>query len=428
MVAYTAYVGDVSRFQINAIDTSTDTISAVIGSPAVYSGHYQLRVSYDNKFVAIADFNHNEVAFIDVATQTFDANVISPVTNPQVAGWAFDSTTLYISGTNQVTPGTTTTFTAGTAIPVGGAGQFTDCAITPDGKTFLFSSGTLIAWIDIASNTVTATLAGAFFGDIAITPDGQKAYCGQFSSGTGDQVAIINVPAHTLTGTIHLGGAPWPAGVRMTPDGTQALVSGNNDNTLHFITVATDTPGTSIGGGHFGGPQFIAITPDGLKAYVANQTTQTVSVIDVIGQSWLSNIAIPGASTLFGISIVPPPPGPPKKTYPGAQFIPKLFIPQKGKRDVDYTQEELTADWLAIENWSKRWVPPAPVLFIAKKTSMAPEDLTANWLRIETWANQIIGLKAPYPPVFIPRKPSTDPTDLDISFLAVQNWANRLPL
>ena len=128
-----------------------------------------------------------------------------------------------------------------------------------------------------------------------------------------------------------------------------------------------------------------------------------------------------------GLSYYPVPP-PPTPGYPGATFIPKLFIPIKGKVTVDYTAAELMANWIAIEIWSQRWLPPAPVtLFFPDKHSTDPQALNANWIVFENWVAQVTQReKAPYPTLFIPRKNSNQPFDLDVNFLRIQNWANSL--
>jgi hypothetical protein len=171
----------------------------------------------------------------------------------------------------------------------------------------------------------------------------------------------------------------------------------------------------------------MALTSDGLTLALTDRSSSVLNVLATATNTLGTPITItgPGAGVCVYPSALFPPPTPP---YPGGQFIPKLFIPIKGKVTEDYTADELMDNWIAIERWAQQWIPPAPVtLFFPSKRTVSGDQIDANWVTLEVWANMIRTLGAPYSPILVPRKGSLQPTDLDIDFLTIQNWANRLP-
>lgn len=201
-------------------------------------------------------------------------------------------------------------------------------------------------------------------------------------------------------------------------------------NTLGVFTIGTVSPQVAhvaVGAT----PHLIALTSDSAHLLVTNYADGppgTVTVINVPANTVLTTVTVgdnPDGIATQPPSVIPPPTPP----YPGSVFIPKLFIPNKGKIDEEYTEEELNANWTALSIWSQRWRPPAPTLFFPSQASgrlPTATEINANWEQAEIWSEQIIREGAPYPPLDIPRKRSMDPFDLDIDFLAFQRWANAI--
>lgn len=343
----------------------------------------------------------------------------------------------------------------------------TTCLISPDSSTAYlscFGAGqSVIVFYNIVANTVAHTIIdntdGSSFG-LALTSDNATLYAMQRN---GTQIARIDVASATVTTHIvTTNGASF--GI-ISPDGKFLLTSGSPD--LYAIEVATNTvhrivttggpiaiPAATKTTAYYGdftaganlqilnlstfglttlnlasGTQYQAgLSVNGDKLYVADRSGNAVSVVSTATNTIL---ATPGVgvnpqwltAAFFPFVFPPPPP------FPGGQFIPKLFIPIKGKIDEDYTVEELNTNWLAIENWSQRWVPlPTVPLKFPHKRSTLPAHLDANWVELQVWASVIKNLGAPYSPIIVPRKSSSDPTDLDTNWLRIQGWANRLPL
>lgn len=197
-----------------------------------------------------------------------------------------------------------TNMIVGPAITVGQAPAA--MAITPNGASVYVASyvdgnpGTgTISVINTSNNSVFATIHG-FSGPfaIAITPNGQYAYVTNFGSNNfspyGTTASVVSISSNSIIDTIQLG--IQPAGVAITPYGSYAYVSnystlyegpGFTDltaspGTLNIIDIKTNqivSPVIDVGLS----PDAIAISPSGQFACVTNYTSNTVSIIPLLG-------------------------------------------------------------------------------------------------------------------------------------------------
>jgi YVTN family beta-propeller protein len=192
----------------------------------------------------------------------------------------------YVNGSDQnggfTVPIDLATSTVGTHVPIlGGEGSPSDVAITPDGTRAYVTNGSndTVVPVDIATNTAgTAIPVGGITPQgIAITPDGSRAYVTNQNS---NNVSVIDLASGTVVGSpIAVGN--FPQGIAITPSGTRAYVTNSAADTVSVIDLASGTVVATIAGGIGNGPVGIAITPDGSRAYVTNQNSDTVSVIDL---------------------------------------------------------------------------------------------------------------------------------------------------
>lgn len=130
--------------------------------------------------------------------------------------------------------------------------------------------------IDTGTNSVLANVGvGKEPVDVAITPDGSRAYVVNKGSNT---VSVIGVATLSVIDNIVVG--KEPAGIAIAPDGAYAYVSNFGDNTVSTIGIATESviANTVVGKE----PEGIAIAPDSRFAYVA-QRSGGISVIDSNG-------------------------------------------------------------------------------------------------------------------------------------------------
>jgi YVTN family beta-propeller protein len=75
--------------------------------------------------------------------------------------------------------------------------------------------------------------------EIAITPDGSKAYAVNFSFGPGS-LSVIRTSDDTVIKTISLGSTFGPAVIDITPDGKRAYVV-ESHNRIAVVDTDTDT-------------------------------------------------------------------------------------------------------------------------------------------------------------------------------------------
>jgi YVTN family beta-propeller protein len=222
--------------------------------------------------------------------------------------------TVYVpnQGSNTISLIDTTTNTSTGTI----TGLFSPAQVifSPDGKfayVILSSSDPAqIAVINTATQLVTTTLSFPTQDtdhplSIAITPDGTKLYVGTFNLFTDNtSVGVYNLTTNTTTAfDINSAASDFPGvGMAITPDGTKAYVS---DSTfVYSINTATNVVSSPITVGNF--PRDIAITPSGTQAWVTNQNDGTVSVINTATNLVTNTITLTsGVNSLFGIAISP---------------------------------------------------------------------------------------------------------------------------
>jgi serine/threonine protein kinase/DNA-binding beta-propeller fold protein YncE len=187
-----------------------------------------------------------------------------------------DSTTAYVtdigtcrqcSGTQGiygVVPINLATGRQGKAIIVGS--EAFQIAITPDGKKAYITDGAGVVPINLATGRPDRAIkVGNSMSRIAITPDGKKAYITE-SAG----VIPINLATGRPGPAIRVGHSP--GAIAITPDGATAYVYDSAG--VVPINLATGRPGKLIKAGWSegeNGPSTIAITPNGHTAYVSAQ-------------------------------------------------------------------------------------------------------------------------------------------------------------
>jgi DNA-binding beta-propeller fold protein YncE len=144
--------------------------------------------------------------------------------------------------------------------------------------------------------------------DVAISPDRRAAYVPIYGDGVygrnphpGHTIAIIDLEARQVAGTIDVSPYQAPHDVRIDPAGTLYVVCDLSrkllviDPKARQIKAAIDTEGT----GHW-----FAVLPDGSKAYVANKDDKPfVSVIDLKARKMTGRVAAPNGTQ--GIAVAP---------------------------------------------------------------------------------------------------------------------------
>lgn len=135
--------------------------------------------------------------------------------------------------------------------------------------------------------------------DVAVTPDGKKAYVTNYNS---NSVTVIDLENPTAAPTTIPNVGSTPTSIAISPSGEFAYVTNYNSSgvggTVSRIQLSTRAV-TSINAGTFGafaGPRFVVFSPDGATAYVSNQGANNgtkISVIDTALNTVTGNITVP---------------------------------------------------------------------------------------------------------------------------------------
>jgi YVTN family beta-propeller protein len=179
-------------------------------------------------------------------------------------------------------------------------------AITPDGRRLYVvnSSDSSVSVIDTSTNAVVTTIPNVIAGhEIAMSPDGTRAYVPSFSPIAGESVAVIDTTINSIVGNlVGLPSGEPIMGIAITPDGKRLYVGNTNlvdengnyigSNTVGVIDIASNTLLAVISVPPL--PMDIAISPNGSKAYVAGGdpkgTYGVLSVIDTASNAVTATI------------------------------------------------------------------------------------------------------------------------------------------
>jgi YVTN family beta-propeller protein len=123
-----------------------------------------------------------------------------------------------------------------------------------------------------------------------------------------DTVSVIDTATNTVVATVGVGINPFD--VAITPDGTRAYEMNQGSSSVSVIDTTTNTVVATVGVG--GQPQGVAITPDGTSAYVTNAGSNSVSVIDTATNTVVATFGV--GSVPYGVAIHTLGIGPPTTT------------------------------------------------------------------------------------------------------------------
>jgi YVTN family beta-propeller protein len=164
--------------------------------------------------------------------------------------------------------------------------------VSPDGGTVyvLNSSSDNITPVSTLgsppqSETTISLPSGYMPQAMALSPDGSDAYVVAMPTLSNSiapvlwEIAVTGNSAGTLARTITLPANSSPAGVALTPDDQEALITDYSEGAVIPVNLSNGKVGTSIAVG--AGPLGIGVSPDGSDAYVANSEDGSVTQIDL---------------------------------------------------------------------------------------------------------------------------------------------------
>lgn len=147
-----------------------------------------------------------------------------------------------------------------------------DIAITPDGRRAYItytSPYNYVSMYDIATSTrLNSLYLGAVGQAIVISPDSRYAYVS-----TGNKIVVIHTGRNIIIDNISIPGGDTstnnPHGLAITPDGKSLLIADNRNNgAVSVINIETKAILASLAMGIGNTPFGIAVSPDGLNAYI----------------------------------------------------------------------------------------------------------------------------------------------------------------
>jgi YVTN family beta-propeller protein len=226
-----AYVAHASANVVSVIDTAAGT---VVGTVPVGAGPTRVAMNRAGTRAYVTNQASNSISVIDTHSDAVIATI--PVgDSPSYLAVTPDGGSLYVmtaGGTVQVVDAASESVT--TSIPVGSSGEI---AITPDGTRAYVAAGYLHV-IDTATNTVVRSFEAAAAPvtgvtntatSVAISPDGARAYVGVFVFGSGSggitaggNIVLVDTASESVSGTMLLGSVPGT--LALTPDGSRLYV------------------------------------------------------------------------------------------------------------------------------------------------------------------------------------------------------------
>lgn len=238
------YVNDAGSPSMQVIDTATNTVSGTIFLHLAAPQAVAISPDGAHGYVATGDLEE-----FDTATNTVTASV--PVSGPDLR-FSPDGSHLYVADFNHaVDVVDTATNTVAASVPL--AAFPSALAIAPDGAHLYVTEGIgQVEVLDTATDTISTTIAVPAPFRMAISPDGSFAY---ITNASNDTVSVLDLASNTLTATLTGFSRPWavafaPAhAAPPTVTGISPAVGSQTGGTVVTITGSGFTAATAV---HFG--------------------------------------------------------------------------------------------------------------------------------------------------------------------------------
>jgi len=171
-------------------------------------------------------------------------------------------------------------------IPIGG--DPTDIAIVPDGSRAYVGNelAPYVTVVDVAARSVLTRLnCGNITNMVAAHPDSPYVY---ISCGNDDRVAVIRATDNTVVASIPVGDSPHQLCV--SDDGSRCYVACQNGNSVSVIRTSDNTTIASVPVGAT--PRDVCCLPAGDTAYTANIGEATLSVVRTSDNTMVGGVNI----------------------------------------------------------------------------------------------------------------------------------------
>ncbi len=286
---------------VNGDTYSADTLGASFSGTV----HYPSTPTDNGPFAYVTDASAGTVNVVDSSTQTTVGSPITVGTNPESVVVTPDGADVFVanSGSGTVSEIATATNTVAATITLSGV---THLALAPGGATLYAIAGGKLYPIDLATDSVGASIAGVTGGgNLAITPDGTKAFVA-----TGNTVVPVDLVHGTAGTAIVTNLFTGPFQLEMSPSGTTVYVEGFGTppyETVIPISVATDTTGSPLYACHYDSGGQFALSPDGSTLWVACNGSGSIEEINANTSTYEGTFSLgEGASDdTAGITVAP---------------------------------------------------------------------------------------------------------------------------
>jgi YVTN family beta-propeller protein len=124
--------------------------------------------------------------------------------------------------------------------------------------------------------------------EVAVTPDGRKAYVTNVHDRT---VSVVDLKSYAVVATLRPEHADYPHGMAISPDGRRLLLTSEGSHRLYVIDTVRDVVERSITTSQ-AGSHLIALTKSGHRAWVANRGSDSVSLFELPSLRVLKTIKV----------------------------------------------------------------------------------------------------------------------------------------
>jgi YVTN family beta-propeller protein len=299
--AQLAVVGELGSDRVSLINTVTNKR---VGEPVPTGGEpTSIAITPDGKYAYVTDSEDESVSVIETGLRR-NVATIEVGANPFGIAITPDGKYAYVTARNDNKVAVISTQTKEVAKSITVGLQPTGIAISPTGK-FAYVANYLDSDVEVI-NTETMTLApgepikvGEGPMGIEFTPGGTAYVVDE----VGKEVSAIDTITKKVTGIPLSPKSGEPAGIAISPDGTEAYVVGPGAGPISVINTGTNKVTGEIEVA--GEPQEVAFAANGKTVYVTEAKSPQVQTINVeTGKVSGSPIALPGEFPT-GIALTP---------------------------------------------------------------------------------------------------------------------------
>jgi YVTN family beta-propeller protein len=247
------YVANSADTTVDIINSQTYNIIATVGYPYLTANPWGIAVTPNGKKVYVTNWRGSDVSVINTTTNAVKSVFVGA--RPEGVAISPDGTKAYVANSFDGTVSVIDTSTDIATTVLNAANDPwsisnpTGIAISPDGKSVFVtekSDGVLLIY-DTTTKTSKSVSVGKFPSEVAVSPDGTKAYVVNSGSypGYNGTVSIIDTATNTITATVPVGNNPY--GITVNSDGSKVYVTNMNNNTVSIIDTTKNNIIATVG-------------------------------------------------------------------------------------------------------------------------------------------------------------------------------------